>query len=52
MAECEFSALSRQCPDRRIAGIDTLRDEVNAWTEQRNRTSKPVEWRFTTAMHG
>ena len=49
MAECEFSVLSRQCLDRRIADIDTLRDEVNAWTEQRNRTSKPVEWRFTTA---
>ncbi len=35
MAECEFSVLSRRCLDRRIAGIDTLRDEVNAWTEQR-----------------
>ena len=49
LAECEFSVLSRQCLARRIADIDTLRDEVSAWTEQRNRTSKPVEWRFTTA---
>ena len=48
LAECEFSVLSRQCLDRRIADIDTLRHEVSAWTEQRNRTSKPVEWRFTT----
>ena len=49
IAECEFSVLARQCLARRIADIDTLRNEVSAWTEQRNRTSKPVEWRFTTA---
>ena len=49
IAECEFSVLSRQCLDRRIADIDTLCNEVTAWTEQRNRTSKPVDWRFTTA---
>ena len=45
IAECEFSVLSRQCLDRRIADIETLRNEVSAWMEQRNRTSKPVEWR-------
>ena len=49
IAECEFSVLSRQCLARRIADIDTLRNEVSAWMEQRNRTRKPVEWRFTTA---
>ena len=49
IAECEFSVLSRQCLDRRMADIDTLRHEVSAWTEARNRTSKPVDWRFTTA---
>ena len=48
LAECEFSVLARQCLDRRIADIDTLRHEVSAWTEQRNQTSRPVEWRFTT----
>ena len=49
MAEVEFSVLSQQCLDRRIADIDTLREEVSAWTAERNRTSKPVQWRFTTA---
>ena len=49
LAECEFSVLSRQCLDRRIPDIDTLRSEVRAWTEHRNRTSGPAEWRFTTA---
>ena len=32
IAECEFSVLSRHCLDRRIADIDTLRSEVNAYT--------------------
>ena len=49
LAECEFSVLSRQCLDRRIADMDTLDNEVKAWTEHRNQTSKPVQWRFTTA---
>ena len=48
IAECEFSVLSRQCLGRRIADLDTLRNEVSAWTEQRNLTSEPVQWRFTT----
>lgn len=49
LAECEFSVVANQCLDRRIADIDTLRAEVGAWTEQRNRTSRPVNWRLTTA---
>lgn len=48
IAECEFSALARQCLDRRIPDIDSLRTEVDAWTEARNRASRPVQWRFTT----
>ena len=49
MAEVEFSVLAQQCLDRRIADVDTLREEVSAWTDERNRTSAPVNWRFTTA---
>ncbi len=48
IAECEFSVLARQCLDRRIPDIDSLRHEVDAWTEARNRASEPVQWRFTT----
>lgn len=49
IAECELSALSRQCLDRRIPGMDALRAEVGAWVEQRNRSHTIVDWRFTTA---
>jgi hypothetical protein len=47
MAEIEFSALSGQCLDRRIADVETLRDEVEAWTKQRNANRATVNWQFT-----
>jgi DDE superfamily endonuclease len=49
MAEIEFSALQRQCLDRRIPDQETLRDEIVAWEERRNAQAVSVNWRFTTA---
>jgi DDE superfamily endonuclease len=48
MAEIEFSALQRQCLDRRIADQETLRTEVEAWEAHRNAQAIKVHWRFTT----
>jgi hypothetical protein len=48
-AEIECSVLSRQCLDRRIGDMETLRNEIQAWKQQRNRASKSVDWQFTTA---
>jgi hypothetical protein len=48
MAEIEFSVLSRQCLDRRIADADRLGGEVAAWEERRNDARATVNWRFTT----
>lgn len=48
MAEIEFSALSRQCLNRRIANRDVLQREVTAWTTERNVHGASVHWRFTT----
>lgn len=48
MAEIEIGVLSRQCLNRRIPDQETLRDEVTAWEEQRNRDAICVNWRFTT----
>lgn len=47
MAEIEFSALSKQCLDRRIGDIKTFSKEVYAWTQQRNRQKATVAWQFT-----
>ncbi len=48
MAEIEFSALAKQCLDRRIEHIDTLRREVLAWAKKRNEKKVKVNWLFDT----
>ncbi len=47
MAEIEFSALARQCLDRRIKDIQTLEKEVLAWSKQRNEQKAKIHWSFT-----
>lgn len=47
LAEIEFAALSKQCLDRRIPDLATLRREVLAWAKQRNRDKKTVQWKFS-----
>ena len=48
MAEIELSVLSRQCLDRRIPDQESLRREVTAWAERRNRAKATIDWQFTT----
>lgn len=48
MAEIELSVLTRQCLDRRIDCIETIRDEVKAWEEARNNKNSKINWQFTT----
>jgi hypothetical protein len=47
MAEIEFSALARQCLDRRIKDLPTLKREVVAWSQQRNEQKVKIHWSFT-----
>ena len=47
MAEIEFAALSTQCLDRRIGDVETLSEEVQAWTTERNLNRTTVNWQFT-----
>lgn len=48
MAEIEFSALSRQCLNRRIASKELLESEALIWQANRNLNSTKVNWSFTT----
>lgn len=48
MAEIERSVRTRQYPDRRILDIERLRQETQAWYQQRNEAQEGVDWRFTT----
>jgi hypothetical protein len=48
MAEIEISVLERQCLDRRLAEVPTVRSEVLSWETLRNDQHATVDWRFTT----
>lgn len=48
MAEIEFSALSRQCLNRRIGSKEVLEKEALIWQSKRNIQSVKVNWSFTT----
>ena len=49
VAEVELSVLARQCLDRRIPDVTTLRREVASWEQARNAAWVKVDWQFTTA---
>jgi len=48
MAEIEFSALSRQCLNRRIGTTEELVHEIQAWERERNMVGVKCNWRFRT----
>lgn len=48
-AEIEFSALARQCLNRRIGSLDELERQVNLWTAERNERAVKIHWSFTVA---
>ena len=50
MVEIEFSALSRQCLNRRIATMEKIKKEVKAWVEKRNELKVKINWSFTSAL--
>ncbi|MCY3614935.1 MAG: IS630 family transposase [Bacteroidetes bacterium] len=48
VAEVEINVMIRQCLNRRIDSIDTLRNEVAAWQAARDQIRANVDWQFTT----
>ena len=47
VAEIEIGVMDAECTGRRIKDKETLRKEVRAWTNRRNKQKKKIEWRFT-----
>ena len=43
-----MSVLSNQCLKERIPDFESLKEQVSAWTNDRNNKSKAVNWRFMT----
>lgn len=48
IAEIELSVLQGQCLNRRIADIETMKNEVDSWQTNRNNQIKKINWQFTT----
>ena len=49
VAECELSAMTRQClAGRRIGTIEELRRETEAWQQAVNAKQRGVDWQFRT----
>lgn len=48
MAEIEIGVMTRQCLNRRINDQETLKREIRAWQDERNKQAVQVNWRFTT----
>lgn len=48
MAEIELNVLNRQCLNRRIENIETVKTEVKAWVNHRNQKEAKINWRFTS----
>jgi len=48
IAEIELSVFTKQCLNRRIPDLETLRREVTAWAKRRNVGQVGVDWQFTT----
>ncbi|WP_157816237.1 IS630 family transposase [Spirosoma pollinicola] len=48
-AEIEFSALARQCLNRRIGSLEELERQVSFWVSERNQRAVKVHWSFTAA---
>lgn len=47
MAEIEFSALSKQCHDRRIGDLNNFVHETMTYITERNRQGIGIDWKFT-----
>jgi hypothetical protein len=47
MAEIELHVLNGQCLNRHIPTMEKIKEEVDAWTTQRNNKVSKINWQFT-----
>ena len=46
MAEIEFHVLNGQCLNRHISTLAKIKEEVDAWQENRNNKNSKINWQF------
>lgn len=49
IAEIGINIMTRECLDRRIPDIETLRRELDEWNQTYNKDPSPVNWQFKEA---
>ena len=49
IAEIGINIMTRECLNRRIGGIDKLKEELKEWNEDYNRKSSPINWQFQSS---
>ena len=47
MAEIELHVLNGQCLNRHISAMDKIKEEVEAWENNRNNKKSKINWQFT-----
>ena len=47
MAEIELHVLNGQCLNRHISSMKKIKEEVDAWQQQRNNKNSKINWQFT-----
>ena len=47
ICEIELSVLNRQCLNRRIEDMKTIKSEVEKWQQVRNNRKASIDWQFT-----
>jgi transposase len=47
MAEIELHVLNGQCLNRHIPTMDKIKEEVEAWENNRNNKKSKINWQFT-----
>jgi len=48
MAEIELNVMTRQCLNRRIDNLETLKSELSKWESDRNEAGGKIVWQFTS----
>lgn len=49
IAEIGINIFTRECLDRRISSIESLREEMARWNESYDKEPTQIDWQFTTA---
>ena len=47
MAEIELQVLNKQCLNRHISTMESIKEQVNAWRTHRDNKNSKINWQFT-----